>query len=489
MLCGASTGEGALTPAVQEVGHLDHAAEDPADRIAQAHHQRRIGHEAGDDEQVDLAYGHEGGQHDDHGGPGIAPAAQGAGQRVVDAVCQQEEGVGPQEQHAELDHRGILGEQPHGGPGEDEQEQRYDQRDAHGQGDAGDGAPVGALLLFSADVLADEGRGGHGGALHRQQDELVQLVVAAPPGHAAGAEGVDVGLHEHVGEGGDHRLDGRGQAHGEHPLQDRAVDAQVPPDQAVDVLSAGQQPERQHGRDQLGEDRGVGDARDARLQAEDEGQVQYDVQHAGQDQEHQRAGGIAHGPEDAAAHVVDQQAGEAQEVDAQVGDGVLEHVVGGGHQPQHRAHAGQPNGGEQGAEHEREGHGGLDGVVQALHVPRAEVLGDDHARASGEAVEEEHQHVDDHRGGAHGGEGLLAHEVAHDDAVHGVVQHLEDVPQHQRQGEQQDLADDGAAGHVACGAGGDSLHFKGPFLGASGQAVDIDYSISYNDMAVPAGND
>ena len=260
---------------------------------------------------------------------------------------------------------------------------------------------------------------------------------------------VHIALHEHVGEGRDDGLYARGQAHGEYPPQHRALDAQIPPHQPVDLLRRGQQPQRQHGGDQLGEYRRPGHARDARLQPDHEGQIQHDVQTAGQHQEHQRPGGVAHGAEYAAADVVDQQPREAPEVDGQVGDGVLEHVVRRGHQPQHGPHAGDADQRENAAQQERDRHGGLHGAVEPVHVPGPEVLGDHHARAHRKAVEEEHQHVHDHRGGAHGGQRLLAHEIAHDDAVHRVVHHLEDVAQHQRQREQYDLPHDGPGGHVS----------------------------------------
>ena len=76
---------------------------------------------------------------------------------------------------------------------------------------------------------------------------------------------------------------------------------------------------------------------------------------------------------------------------------------------------------------------------------------DNDTGTDGKAIEEKDQHVDDDRGGADGGQCLFSDIIADDDGIDGVVQHLEDVAQHERQGKEDDLLQNRAAGHAAGG--------------------------------------
>ena len=89
----------------------------------------------------------------------------------------------------------------------------------------------------------------------------------------------------------------------------------------------------------------------------------------------------------------------------------------------------------------------MDGQPEILVVPGAEILGDDHAGAGGETHEKAHQGVDGGTGGAHGGQRLLADEVAHHDGVHGVVELLEQVADEQGDGKGHQLFPDHTLRH------------------------------------------
>ena len=82
----------------------------------------------------------------------------------------------------------------------------------------------------------------------------------------------------------------------------------------------------------------------------------------------------------------------------------------------------------------RDGGGG-DLALHQLVVTCAEGGTDEDARTEAHAVDEEdgqrHQRV----GGSDGGKGILADEFAYDDAVYGVVGELEQVAQHEGNGE------------------------------------------------------
>ena len=89
--------------------------------------------------------------------------------------------------------------------------------------------------------------------------------------------------------------------------------------------------------------------------------------------------------------------------------------------------------------------------MQLLHIPGPKVIGDHHTRAGGEAVEKEHHHVNDHGGGTHRCQCLCAHKIAHNDRVHSVVKHLENIAQHQREGKEDYLFYDRAIRHIPDG--------------------------------------
>ena len=161
-----------------------------------------------------------------------------------------------------------------------------------------------------------------------------------------------------------------------------------------------------------------------------EEQVQHDVGQTGGDQKIEGALGVAHGPQDAGAHVVEEGGDASGEVDPQVDGGVGQHIGRRAHQPQGGPGGGDPQHGDAHAGGQGQGDGRVDGAAEALRVPGAVPLGDDHRGPRGEPHEEVHQKVDEHRRGAtHGGQSLLAHEVAHDDGVHRVVELLEEGAQ------------------------------------------------------------
>ena len=136
------------------------------------------------------------------------------------------------------------------------------------------------------------------------------------------------------------------------------------------------------------------------------------------------------------------------DVDPQIHGRILEHILRCAHHPQQRLHAEHPGDSEHQAQQKGRGHGGLHCPVQLIQFLRSVKLPDGHHRTGGKAVEEKDQHVDDHRRGADGCQRLLADEVSHDDRVHRVVEHLEDVPEHERQSKGDQLPQNRAAGHV-----------------------------------------
>ena len=187
------------------------------------------------------------------------------------------------------------------------------------------------------------------------------------------------------------------------------------------------------------------------MEDNDKQQVKNDIQDAGQDQVIQGPRRITDGTQDPAADVVDQQSGDTGKVDGQVGDGACENIVRCCHKVQHRFYQYNTDAGKEYAQDECSSHDGLDGVVQFFVAFSAEEVSDDDAGTDGKAVKEKYEQVHDHGCGTDGCECLGADEVSDNDGVHGVVQHLEYVAEHQGQGEQQDLSGNIALCQIAGG--------------------------------------
>lgn len=217
----------------------------------------------------------------------------------------------------------------------------------------------------------------------------------------------------------------------------------------MDIVGAVQGEIDQECRNELGDDGGVGHAFHAHAHTHNEGQVQHDVDHRTDDEEVQGPAAVAYRPQDARAHIIEHQAGNAAKIDPQIDLGLHEHILGRFHQLQH-------GGGQQNA-HRRahqsddqgQGDGGVDCFVDALGILCAKPLGDDDAGAHRNAREKAHQHIDDGGGGAHRSQCLFADIVAHHDGVHRVVKLLEQIADHQRQSKGDQVLPDLALGHVA----------------------------------------
>ncbi len=160
------------------------------------------------------------------------------------------------------------------------------------------------------------------------------------------------------------------------------------------AVVAHQHPDGQRGGHRLGDDGGVGHALHAHAEFQHEQQIQHRVHHGGHQQEVEGAAGIAHGAEDAGAHVVEQQSHDAGEVDGQIGRLVRSHLRGGLHQAEHQRRHGDAGGGEHHAHQQRQQHGGVDRLVDLFLPAGAVILADDHAGTAGQSQEKADERVD-----------------------------------------------------------------------------------------------
>ncbi len=221
------------------------------------------------------------------------------------------------------------------------------------------------------------------------------------------------------------------------------------------LAHVGQQAEqRQRLRQQRGPRR-TGDAQPReRAHAEDQQRVERDVQRHRQQQEAERRARVAGTAQRRAEEGEGVQRRRGQEDDPQVGLGQRQRRGRGTHRPQQRMRHEPAGDGDQHRNADEEGGAGAHHPPCLDHVARAHRLADQdgggHADAEHRADQEEHDVV----GVGRGGQRRFAEEPADPDRVDRAVERLGDVAGQDRQGEQQQVAPDGAFGQRAGGRGG-----------------------------------
>ena len=438
------------------------AAQQPAGGIA---------HGDGDDlipdtahnKQVHLPECNKRGEHDDHGCFAVAGAAQSTGVDLIEAAQDIERGDPPQQHGTVLHHFRFAVEESDDLRCEQQnghhQDQCGDQSEGNGAGDT----LLGPFHLIAAQILAHKGGGGQGNGLHGQEQQLIYLCVGGPAGHTVVTEEIDIGLNENVGEGSDSHLDGGGDAHPEDLLQHIPVELQFLRLQLDAFVGSEKGDENQNGGGSLSDDGCQSNTPDTHVKDQNEHQIQNGI-HDGAD--HKEVEGplrVAHGPQDSGTDVVEHQAHDAAEVNTQVGGGFRQNIGGGVHQPEHERCHGQTDAGEQNAQNEGHGQGGVDGAAHILVALGTVVLADDDTGTGGQTHKEADEHVHDGADGAHGGVGLVADIAAHHPGVHHVVHLLENIACQQGEGEGDQMLCDVALSHI---------HILAPFGGQDARAAE-----------------
>ena len=125
--------------------------------------------------------------------------------------------------------------------------------------------------------------------LHRQQDELVDLVKRRPAGHAVRTEHIDIRLYEHVGKRRDRHLYGRRYADAEDFFEHFQMDAQIAQPQPDAGVAAHERDDDQQRGDALRDDRRERHAGNAHIEHDDEQQIEPGVDQRGDDKKIERA--------------------------------------------------------------------------------------------------------------------------------------------------------------------------------------------------------
>ena len=163
-----------------------------------------------------------------------------------------------------------------------------------------------AVNLASTVILSHKG----GARLAKAVEQVVAHVLQAHGGarccHDLGAQAVDGGLDDDVGDGKDSALDAGGQADLDDALEGDGVDSQVAWGDADDGVGLEQADKERSGADGVGDGGGDGDARDAPVKYGDKDEVQANVEDGGHGKRLQRHAGDADGAEDCGFKVVEQ---------------------------------------------------------------------------------------------------------------------------------------------------------------------------------------
>ena len=322
---------------------------------------------------------------------------------------------------------------------------------AHGKEGALLHAEADAVEAACAEVLAGEGGHGVAEAHEGHHGEGVDAHGCRDGCHRIRAESVQGGLDGYRAESDDRGLEAHGGAHADEPCEDAG--GEVPP-----VALPGPQEghlgkdeaKAEQGGEALGADGGERRALHAHAEAEDEGEVEDDVDDAGDGEEEEGRPAVAEGRDGAGEHVVEHGCAAAAHHDGEVGFGAGDDVG-------RRVEQGQQG---LGIAHAEEGHGACheqareDGRAEAAAQPRhvlgAEALGEHDGKALRHAHEKA-EHEEEHAaGGADAGEGVHANGAAHDERVHHAVDLLEKVAEQQGKGKAEDQSDGAALGEVFC---------------------------------------
>ena len=245
-------------------------------------------------------------------------------------------------------------------------------------------------------------------------------------------------------------LHGAGPAVADRFAQQLAIKHQPAPAQLQDGHLPADVQYAQHAAQCFADHGGKGAAVAAPVQHLHKEQVAADVQHRADHQEIQGTLAVAQCTHGGGKEVIEEGEDQACKHDAQVVHRNGQDI--GGHL--HQLQQGRGQNDAQRRECQRE-HGACNGggghlTLHQLGITGTECGTDQNAGTQTHAVDKQDGQSHERVGGADGGKGFLAHELAHDDAVGGVVGELEQVAKYQRNGKTDQERSNGSLCHVVC---------------------------------------
>ena len=296
-----------------------------------------------------------------------------------------------------------------------------------------------ARVLLRAVVLPRERR--HGGAERgkRLVGDVVDLGRRGVRRHDARHGAVQPVERRLLDDAADRR-DGKLQRHREPdremPRREAAVPAEMRSLGAQDGIAPQRKGKARPARDELREDGRERRAAVVHMKAEDEPEVQPDVEDRRQDEKDERRARIAHGAQEPRDDVVKDGRADAAEDDQKIGIGIVVVLRGRLHDGEQRPRERHGDGGHDDRRKDAKKIAHARGAAHAFLVPRAERLRDLDGKARRQPVDEAEDEEGDGTREPDARKGVRPHRIADDDGVRHVVQLLEHAPDKDGQREQ-----------------------------------------------------
>ena len=277
-------------------------------------------------------------------------------------------------------------------------------------------------------VLAHKGGNGHAKGTGDHPGQSVGLRVGGPGGHNRGAEGIDTGLNQGIGQVKHHQLQPRRNADGQDSPQELGLNAQ--PGQLQGVLLLPQQHYQQHSRtDHLGDDCRQRRTGNPHFQANHQHQIHHNIHKAGYDQRDHRPLGVAHSPQNARLHIIKHGGQRSGEINAHIQRGHIQAVRRGVHPLQRHRPQANAQDHDQKAQQQRQSDTRVQGVPDALLVSGSIELGQNDRGPRPQAREKAVEDIYQRPRGSHRRQSLGADEAPNDDGIHRIIHLLEKGPQ------------------------------------------------------------
>ena len=330
-----------------------------------------------------------------------------------------------------MHHGGIGDEEPDDGLGKEE----ADSGDKNGveefQLQAAEEAGADTLFFARAAVLGHQGGGGMADVLLGHIGKVIDAACSGKGCHGVDTHGVHDGLNGDLAQLNGGLLHGAGPAVADGLFQQRGVKNEPAPAQLQHRNFPADIDQAEHAAERFAQHGGKGTTLGAPIQHLNKEQVAADVQYRTDHQEVQRAFAVAQRTHGGGEEIIEEGEQQPTEHDAQVvhsdGKDLFRHLQ----QTEQRIcqdHTGQRE--HQGKDGACNGGGG-DLTLHQPGVACPERRADKDACTQADTVDEQNRQRHQRVGGAHGGKGILAHEFADNDAVHGVIGQLEQVAQHE----------------------------------------------------------
>ena len=305
-----------------------------------------------------------------------------------------------------------------------------------------------ALVIARADILADKRAHCRADGLSQLPAEELNLCCNAIGHNQRRGIGVDLGLQGHIGDGDDAHLQARGNAEHEDLLGNVQIHAQLALLQAQHRQDLKGICQAQRAGNRLRKHRRQRSARHAHRDHSNKQDIQRNVEHAGDDQRHQRHHRIAQRAHDSRDPVIEHRARTAREDDGQVLIGIIHQRIRRLQKTQQPLRAQHAQHGNERRRNQRNKNRAGKRLANLLFVARAVVLRNDDAHARGQAHHQRHQQIHRRARDAHRGQGLVPQISSDNEHIHKVIDALEQHAQQHRRAEFHQLRHDRSAGHV-----------------------------------------